>query len=161
MHAAWGFIISSAIWFNPILSGLIAAFSVHLLTQSREREKWILDCKRQEFRELLSALSDAYSKTLFMLRPLKALDGDEETQLRQAQSNSVRVIRDRIYIAKDIKPNEMSNRWLRAMERYEALLNPQSLHEEYEAIRNTIVVAANRSVPKSSFQKLQFWKERL
>jgi hypothetical protein len=56
--------------FNPIVSGFIAAIGVHLLlTQSREREKWILDCKKREFRELLSALSDAYAKTIFMPPP--------------------------------------------------------------------------------------------
>ena len=104
MHETWNSIRSSAVWVNPIVSGFIAAVVVHLLTQSRERERWILDCKKQEFRELLSALSDAYSKTITMLSPQRPLDGDEHTRLQEAQSNSVRIIRDRIYIAKDIKP---------------------------------------------------------
>jgi hypothetical protein len=129
-----------------------------LLTHSREREKWVLDCQKQESRELLSALSNAYSKTLFLLRPQKPLDGADGTKLREAQSNSVSIFRDRIYIAKHIRPNEMLNRRLDAIERYEGMLLPQPLHYEYKNLRDAIVMAANGCVPKSSPQRLQFWE---
>jgi hypothetical protein len=155
---SWHFAKTVALVLSPFVSGLVAAFAVHFLTQSRESEKWILDCKKQEFRELLSSLSDAYIALVKMLLPLVPLDGSDERRLREIQADSVRMIRDRIFIAKEIPPNEISNRWLRAMQRYETTLSPQNLHDEYEQIRGQIVTAALRCIPKSSSERLKFWK---
>jgi hypothetical protein len=40
--------------------GIVSGFLVHILTQSRDREKWVLDCKKQEYRELLTGISLAH-----------------------------------------------------------------------------------------------------
>ena len=59
----WPIVRTTAVWWSPIVAGFIGAFGVHLLTQSREREKWILDSKKAEYRELLSVLSQAHMST--------------------------------------------------------------------------------------------------
>jgi len=58
--AFWPVVRSTAVWWSPVAAGFIGALGVHLLTPSREREKWILDSKKAEYRELLSALSQAH-----------------------------------------------------------------------------------------------------
>lgn len=135
---------------GPAVSGLVAAAAFHWFTQKRERERWLLDNRKQECRELLSALSDAYL-ALVNSKPLDKMSTEELEQLRAIQTNSVRLIRDRIFIADDIMLNETSNRWLRAMERCEARIDVQHLHKEYEAIRTMVVNAARKGV--ASFKK--------
>ena len=57
---------ATALWWSPIVAGFIGAFGTHLHTQSRERERGILDCKKQEYRELLTALAQSHSVILSM-----------------------------------------------------------------------------------------------
>jgi len=112
----------------------------------------------QEFRELLSGISDAYSALLIM-QPHVPLDDNDQMRLIEAKANSVRIIRDRIFVAKDIEPGETSNRWLFAMHRYEKTLNAQDFHDEYGAIRDEIIQKAIRCAPRSTVQRLMFWKD--
>jgi hypothetical protein len=157
------FLQQTALWWNPILAGFVGAFGVHLLTQSRDREKWILDCKKQEYRELLSALSESYSKVLFLIAieviGIPSIDPDDMNTLRAAQDKATRTFRDRIYVVKDLDLIQLSNRWIMAMQHYERRSEAQRLHDEYGAIRDEILAAANRAVPKTTLQRLAFWKK--
>ena len=57
----WPIVSATAVWWSPIVAGFIGAFGVHLLTQSSEREKWIFDSKKQEYREIaVCAITIAY-----------------------------------------------------------------------------------------------------
>jgi hypothetical protein len=143
------------VW-SPLASGLVAAFVVHVLTQSREREKWILDCKRQEFKELMSAITVSYLMTLQTHgSPIRTVDSEELRRLENAKVDALRVSWDRVFIVNDLPLNEIGNRWSRALGLY---ANRGQLDEEYARIGRSIVDAANRCVPKSAFQQLQFWR---
>ena len=99
----WPIVQTTAVWSSPIIAGFIGAFGVHLLTQSQEREKWILDSKKAEYRELLSALSQAHMSTRSGL-PGFANTEDQQpySSIPSIQNNSVRIFSDRIFITKDL-----------------------------------------------------------
>lgn len=164
IDAAWNSAKSSASVWGPFVSGLIAAFvaafSVHLLTQSREREKWILDCKKQEFKELLNVVSDTYVKRIASLNANgslpRVMDEDQQRELAKLQPDVHRVFRNCLYICDDLDLRALSNEWLSSL----IVCNLKSLHNSFDKVSLVIVQAANRSVPKSSFQKLQLWKRR-
>jgi hypothetical protein len=49
-------------WSTILLSlavALVSAITVHVLTKSREQETWARNCAREEWRELVTALSKA------------------------------------------------------------------------------------------------------
>jgi hypothetical protein len=156
MHDAFNFIKSTAVVWGPFISGLIAAFIVHLLTQSREREKWILDCKKQEFKELLSALAMSYIMTINThSSPIRVVDPDDQRKLDNVVIDALRVMNDRIYVADDLPLEEFGDRWSRACSLY---AQRKQLSEEYAKISGTIVDAANRCVPKSTIKRCLFWR---
>jgi hypothetical protein len=159
----WNLLKATATIWGPFVSGLIAgliaAFVVHLLTQSRDRERWILDCKKQEFREVLSAIAESHWATLKATvkatgQPFTLLDEQDQRNLHTANGNAFRTLNDRIYIVQDLNLRELSNAWMVALNSRDG----ERLSDEYLRINATIVEAANRCVPKTTMQKLKFWK---
>lgn len=166
----WSILRNTAVWWSPVVAGFIGAFGVHLLTQSREREKWILDSKKQEFRELLSAISQAYMNTR-SVQPGFVMFSDSQNKERHSaifsmQQDSVRLFTDRLFITKDLPLNDLQDSWRKAMEDYSyaqgTVIGPYSHFKnfdgEYDRIKDAIVAAATRSVPKTSRQRLIFWR---
>ena len=148
----WNLLKTTATIWGPFVSGLIAgliaAFVVHLLTQSRERERWILDCQKEEFKELLTAIAESYLPTLRTVgQSFSALDEQDQRQLSTVTANAFRCFQDRLYIVDHLNLNELSNAWILAL----SSRNIDLLQTEYKRISETIVVAANKAVPK-------FWK---
>lgn len=146
------------------MAGFIGAFGTHLLTQSREREKWILDNKKQEYRELLTALSQAHMST-------KAAFTDDPkaySSIAQLQNDSIRIFSDRIFIKSDLALGKLQQSWRDAMNEYSRhnttwllggpVTPTHKFDNEYNRIKDEIVAAANRAVPKTTWKRLQFWK---
>ena len=158
MADTFNFIKSTAVVWGPFASGLIAAFIaafiVHLLTQSREREKWILDCKKQEFKELMSALAESY---IWSIRMNVFSDADMQKSYAEANANALRVMRDRLYITTDLPLEDFVTKWNNTF----SGMQPRVIRNEYEEIRTAIIDAANNSVPKTRTSRLQFWKSIL
>jgi hypothetical protein len=157
------------VW-SPLASGLVAAFIVHLLTQSRERERWVLDCKKQEFKELLTALSESYvtvlslKLSLFFSRLNPQFPGGigadpmDEQRYRDSVDNLARVARSRLFIVEDLQLDKMLGFWSSAIESYFELRDKSAFHSEYKILSDLIVKAAAHSIPKTAIQRLQFWK---
>lgn len=150
---------AAALWWSPVLAGFIGAFSTHLITQSREREKWIVDCKKQEYRELLYALSSAYTLTR------SYISGTTQPLNKQieARDESYRVFSDRIYIVKDVNLDSLLSKWQTAVV---TIFNQQqqssaksAFDTTYKTIRDEIVAAANLVAPKTVGSRLLFWKD--
>ena len=81
----------------------------HYLTRSWQREQWRLDLRREEYRELISALSTVFAD----LQRFGTGTGDREFGIKRAQlqADSYRVIRDRIFIADEIAEAMILERW--------------------------------------------------
>jgi len=166
--AFWPVVQNTAVWWSPVVAGFIGAFGVHLLTQSREREKWILDSKKAEYRELLSALSQAYMSTISAPSGFANQENQEQySAIRPTQDDSLRIFSDRIFITIDLPVLELQTSWYKAMDDY-SYAGPWSLgtpspmdhfQQEFNRIRDHIVSAASRAVPKTVWQRLMFWKE--
>jgi hypothetical protein len=155
---AWSLIKETAIWWSPVVAGFIGAFGTHVLTQSREREKWILDCKKQEYRELLDTLSESYSLAASIPVPSRA---ENYNHIANGVNKFVRISNDRIFIVYDPDLNSLCLRWSNLVSAYRTrAVNIDELIKQYESIHDEIVMAANRAVPKTTWQRLQFWKHQ-
>lgn len=169
----WTVVRSTAVWWSPIAAGFIGAFGVHLLTQSREREKWILDSKKSEYRELLSALSNAYSRIRSATAGFGNFPSADTKERDEAiflvTDESLRLFSDRLFITNDLPLSDLRESWRKAIKSYSysecdwtigSQYSPiADLDSDYERIKEEIVAAANRSVPKTAWQRVMFWKE--
>lgn len=163
----WLFVRGTAIWWSPITAGFIGAFGVHLLTQSRERERWIVDSKKQEYRELLSTISQAHASTRSAPSGFANKEDHEQySAISPIQDTSERAFGDRIFITNYLPLHDLQQSWRKAMDEYSfagpwsigIATTPASVFDrEYSRIKNQIVAAAIRSVPKTPWQRLAFW----
>jgi hypothetical protein len=96
-----------AIWTagGPILGLFIGAF----LTRSWDRNKWINDNRKQEYRELLTVLTT--SSVDVENSASNADDLDLKAAANRAVSAFHRVVYDRIFIAAEVEEMKLMQRW--------------------------------------------------
>jgi hypothetical protein len=82
---------------------LVGLMVGHYLIRSWQTRQWILDARKIEFRELLSALSTMSKELLAFTATRQFYRGTEWDRLIEAQKSAFAIIMDRIYIAEDIK----------------------------------------------------------
>jgi hypothetical protein len=137
---------------------VVSTLMVHWLTRSRDREKWILDNKKQEFKELITALAVSYKSAGSFPRQVC----DEDADLIADHVNEVlRIASDRLFITKDLDLRRLRRRWSESVaecRKENAPHNRLVLDIAYRSISDEIVAAAGRAVPKSTLQRLRFWK---
>lgn len=151
---------------DAIVSALIGAASgsvvstliVHWLTQSRDREKWILDNKKQEFKELITALAVSYKSAGSFPHQVCAEDAD---LIADHVNEVLRIASDRLFITKDLDLRSLRRQWSASVavcREKDAPNNRHDLDIAYHGISEEIVTAASRAAPKNTLQRLQFWK---
>lgn len=98
---------------GPLIGILIGQF----IARSFQRRQWILDCRKAEFRELISALSDTIVHLMMFTPVLEAGHGEKEfAEFLASEKVAMRVLSDRIYIARDIKELNTTDRFLSAVQ---------------------------------------------
>jgi hypothetical protein len=116
----------------------------HYLTRSWQREQWRLDRRREEYRELLCALS-----TVFTNKQRFGSGGTGDTdlniRLEEAHVESLRVLRDRIIIAPEIAEADILSRWYIALDyadAYRGQTNWKKFADSYTELTDTLVKMA-------------------
>lgn len=133
--------IALGIWagVGPIVGILLG----HFLTRSSQREQWLRDKRNEEWHELLTALAESLRVSL-KIYPARALSDEEERTIVEAQSNSFRVIRDRIFIAPDVQALNIENRWSAAVQYHSQTMDAKKLGNAYKELRDEIVSTATK-----------------
>jgi hypothetical protein len=94
---------------------LVGLLLGHYLIRSWQRMQWLLDSRKQEFRELMSALSDTIVHLMMFTPALEEGHAEKEfAEFVAAQKVTMRVLADRIYIARDLRELNTSDRFLNA-----------------------------------------------
>jgi hypothetical protein len=124
-----------------LVAAIVAAFTVHWLTRSREHEIWVRDRKMNEWKELIGALATAHVSILGTKTTLRA--PDERRRLRtEAEATLARIASDRIFIADDLAKIRFWERWTHALRQCDEQLDHHPFTDEYLSLRDSIVKAA-------------------
>jgi hypothetical protein len=116
----------------------------HVLTRSWQREQWLLDCRKEEFRELISALTAATVEFLVFHTSKGTTTPQPMDVWLDAQKLAYRVIRDRIYIADEVERINVSDRYLKIakdMREFESFDEPAT---RMDVLLNEIVAFAKK-----------------
>jgi hypothetical protein len=134
-----------------IVSVIVGALLNHLLTRSGQMRERILEERKQEGRDLITAITEHYDAALH-LAPLKILKvpvkAEDQKMLDDARRRALRTLRDRIYLASDVKKGNLLKRWINAFNAFNDSEDSDDNDEitafvsEYEAICDLIVKAA-------------------
>ncbi len=77
----------------------------HFMSRSIERERWLRDARKEEYRELLSELGN------LLVALTKVSPGFY--QYVEAQADAIRVLKDRLYIAPELREHKIESRFNR------------------------------------------------
>jgi len=114
----------------------------HHFSKKTQREQWVRDNRKAEYRELLTTISESFMLLMELRRPGIALGPEEQREVFQAETKSVRIIADRIYIADEIAKIGLMKRWTTALNVFKTDLNIQAFANETGALSEEIRRAA-------------------
>lgn len=144
---------SLAIW--AYIGPLVGIAFGHWLSRAWQFKQWKLENRRQEYREVLTALATAYTAMQrYIVEPNRGkmrVDLSEQTEserrLEQAKLESFRVLQDRIAIAQELESTDIITRWAEAFHNFEHTPEERRFANRYFAIRDTIVKMARSERP--------------
>jgi hypothetical protein len=144
-HDTWKTIAaySGRVWAiaGPLVGVLVGAY----LTTRTQRKHWILDNRRSEFRKLLTTLTKAYS-TIVNITSHPVRSGRQEEKCEQMRLLALNVIRDRIFIAPEIKEMGLLEKWDAAVRSFTNDHDYQSFATRFGVIADLVRGAAARLV---------------
>ena len=120
------------------LSALAGIVVGHWLNRSWQQRQWVLDNRKSEARELLTALAESYT-ALMRLREGVVTSPEVQTMVDDAADKAIRCLADRIFLAGSMEREDALNRWVKAMTTFHRELEPFVLRGEYEGLRATII----------------------
>lgn len=165
-----GLTTSLTIW--AATGPLVGIVVGHVLSRRWQHQQWKLESRRQEYRELLQSLTNAYLQMLrFIVEGVEkskesdAINVDGLTEhvyrIEQAKMESFRVLQDRIVIADELESVDALGKWAEAFHNFEMDGNERRFAEQFKKLRETLVGMARREGPrKIPFHKrLSRWAE--
>jgi len=126
---------------GPLIGVLVGAY----IANRNQRRQWLLDNRKQEYRELLSALSSAFIALTRLNTPMIAIPGELERELRNAETESFRILRDRLFIATEIRDTRILGLWLEATRDVDHDRDLVKFADRFNQINKTIVYLATGS----------------
>jgi hypothetical protein len=140
-----GLTVALGVW--AVIAPLAGIVLGHYLTRSWQREQWLRDSRKQEFRELLTALTRAYQCMSFLKLPANLLNQEHHDRILSTLEEANITFNDRIYISEDLREKKLYDLWLAARTQYEKDHDWNKFLAVHQQIRNEIVKAATREQP--------------
>jgi hypothetical protein len=103
----------------PVLAGLSGVLIGAHISDRNQKKRWIIDHKQDEYKTLLTALSEAFNTTVMWVGPGIVRGPDQERMISSAESQLSVAIRDRIFIVAEVYRLRLSERWSEARTVYE------------------------------------------
>jgi len=102
-------LVVASLGIGGTLGGIVVG---HLLTRSWQRKQWVLDCRKEEFREVVLAISSATIELTIYIHSLGSRLPQPESLYLDAHRVAAKTLVSRIYIASEIKELEIAARYL-------------------------------------------------
>jgi hypothetical protein len=132
-----------------VLAPFIGLFIGARLTRSGERNKWLNDCRKEEFKELLTTLTNA---SIALIKERQPEFGDpylRPEKIWEAQDSymrSLEVLRSRIFISDDLDELKVYTRWAEAMKTMVETKSYGLFEKTFEQIRSDIINVAKQPI---------------
>ncbi len=106
--------IASAVWIA--LGPLIGVWTGAYLSKRWQRDQWIADNKRAEYRKLITTLTDLASKVAIYYGPnARVLDPAAARKVAKISLSSANIIFNRLFIDREMKELDIQARWQNAL----------------------------------------------
>jgi hypothetical protein len=130
-----------------VIGTLGGVFLGQYYTRKSQRDQWLLDNKKQEYRELLDALAAAHMSLMTNIPLDKNGFILERRRPGPAEIIAYRVMRDRIFIARDVEQEKLAKKWEQAAASFDGQHIPiKELTDRYLEVHDVIVDLALKSL---------------
>ena len=105
--------VASILWsaVSVLISVLVGAYVVDRIYRKREN----INSKKEEYRELLSALTQASGKIADFHGPVNDHSPEEERAYYEAKEKALIIIENRLFITSEIEKMDLRSRWISAV----------------------------------------------
>lgn len=114
MSVVWHEIVTPILALAGIGGTLGGVYIGQRMSQKWQREQWVLDNRKEEFRVLLDALAESLRVELTMYAG-GALSPVQQRDFVETHSNTMRIIRSRIFVSDVVNGFQFENRWAEAL----------------------------------------------
>jgi hypothetical protein len=105
--------LATSIWM--VAGPLVGIFVGAEIASRNQRRHWVADNKKDEYRELMTALSQAFDAVLEERTPMVAHGPDQQRAIAKAKGQVPIIIGDRVFIAEEVKELRILDRWMLAV----------------------------------------------
>ena len=124
---------------GPLVGVMIGAW----LSGYWDRKKWIKDNRKQECKEVLTAMSKT-ATLLLAWTMAKEVDKASRDAFRVAFLESVQVFSQSLFIAKDAEYQQVFDLWKDAVHNYQTTLDHRKFDDVLEQIRSKVIAMATK-----------------
>jgi hypothetical protein len=124
---------------GPLVGVLFGA----MLTRTWDRRKWINENRKEEYRELLTALTSACTALIDNAQAIVQTPA-EQIFARDEYFKSLQVLQDRIFIASEIHKLNLFDRWGTSMKHLQETKDFRTFEDRFEVMKNEIVTQATK-----------------
>jgi hypothetical protein len=130
----------------PVVTLLIGIYVGGKVTSRNQRQYWILDNKRAEYRRLISVLTSAASKMiLFEDARSGGYEARELKKMQEVARRSANVIYSRLFIAKEVLKLDILARWKKSTMALRQDRNIAAFVKEFDSLIDDIKTEALRN----------------
>jgi len=125
------------------ISGTVVGIVIgHFLARDRDRRKWLLDRRNEEFKELMTVIATAYVNCADARYHIHEPTPESLVEMNAASMNCLVTIQNRIYIAEHIKNLRLDYMWLNAFDQLVKEKNPEKYGATVRKMMDSIVAIA-------------------
>jgi hypothetical protein len=127
---------------GPLLGVLVGAF----LARSWDKKKWMNDNRKEEFRELITTLTEAATAIMGNHHHIKdhTQTTEEGDKALEKYLNALNVIKSRIFVSKDVNEMNLFDKWGEGFKTITATGSIIQFEDVFEKIRDELIERANK-----------------
>lgn len=116
------------------------------LSRRAQKDHWIADNQKEEYREVLAAITNAYIVVVRNSAPMVAYGPKEQREREDAERRSLEAIRNRLFIATDLEREKIPDLWSRALHDMDHNPDIKEFKRRFEEIEALIRKLASKSI---------------
>jgi hypothetical protein len=144
LRELWDLAVKTAASTWPFVGPLIGVLIGAYLSNRNQKKQRVADNKKQEYRELMSAFSEAFNAVLDGAVPMHPYGPEEQQAFARAKTELVTTIGDRLFIVQELENMKALDRWMRAVSNFHSAGNEEVFTQAFVGITADIVKAASR-----------------
>ena len=139
-----GITVFLTIW--SVVAPLVGVFTGAYLTKRWQREHWLMDNKRDEYREVIKALSVALVPILQSGKPEYIVSPEQRDARNVTEYLSYEVLGNRIFIHEELEKINVYDRWVALVKSFDKDKNDNTFTNGFRELRRDIRRVALESV---------------